>query len=109
MLQPLNVASGNPVFNVSSLSVNHHFYITMKLLTVLLLTVIMGCESDAAKLQRLQGEQASQCLLAESLNGQLALGMNQQPGKGRDSLLAAWNEHYTKCQLAQRDLNRFMR
>lgn len=109
-LQPIwTVASGYLIGNAYSVSPDCQFSITVKTLIVALLTILTACESDASKLSRLRGDRATYCILAEADKRQLAMIRNQQPSKQEDSLLSLWDEHSTKCQLAERELNRFMR
>lgn len=81
--------------------------------------LLIGCESDEKKLQRLQGGQLMYCLDAQASQREYETarypgGMTREnlravPTAKADSLLLVWQEYRTKCDLATRDLNRFMR
>lgn len=79
---------------------------------------LAACESDEKKLQRLQGDQAMYCLNAQAHyrefeavrypGGMTAKNPRGIPSHKADSLRGIWYEYKTKCELATRDLNRFM-
>ena len=81
-------------------------------------SLFAACESDEKKLQRLQGDQAMYCLNAQADQREYETarypgGMTQEniralPSRAADSLGKIWYEYKTKCELATRDLNRFM-
>jgi hypothetical protein len=71
--------------------------------------LLTACESDADKLTRLNGDRAVNCLLSEKYQREYEMVSLQKPSHLKDSLTlqsVAWN---TKCELAERELNRFMR
>lgn len=84
--------------------------------SVLLLT---ACESDTDELQRLNGDRAVACLLAQKYEREYLEARTPKCGTATsiptprtpyiDSLGREWVEYKTKCELAERDLNRFMR
>lgn len=82
------------------------YHLTVCFITsVLLLT---ACESDAKKLQRLQGDRAVHCLLVDKYREDY-LAAKKAKSPHADTLLQRWNEHNTGCEIATRDLDRFMR
>jgi hypothetical protein len=86
------------------------------LLLLALLAVLVGCESDAKKLERLEGRKAVECLLQQaywtkfdSVAYPHGPTSHQIKSPEADSLRRVWNDHRTKCELATRDYNQFMR
>lgn len=79
---------------------------------------LSACESDEKKLQRLQGDQLMYCLDAQAHQreyetarypgGMTQLNIGTPATPKADSLRKIWYEYKTKCELATRDLNRFM-
>jgi hypothetical protein len=76
--------------------------------SMLLLT---ACQSDSDKLQRLQGDQTMYCLNAQADMREFELASRplSPPVPSKDSLFGEYMKHKTACDLATRDLNRFMR
>lgn len=103
---------------------------------------LIACESDDKKLRRLQGEQLTSCLVAQSESTKVAkLGLAVDPddsnlvasvdartrgdtaeasrlrelrlakakAAGFDTLAEKWLAANRRCELATRELNRFMR
>ena len=80
--------------------------------------MFVACESDEKKLQRLQGEWGTACLNAQMdqrdyeaaryPGGVTVRNLAGLPSRKADSLFLVWQDHKTKCDLATRDLNRFM-
>lgn len=75
------------------------------------LVMLSACRSDADKLQRLEGDKAIACLSAEKYRREfeLAKAPKAPAFPKADSLLLRYMDFNAKCELAQRDLNRFMR
>lgn len=84
------------------------------------LLALSACESDQAKLGRLEQERTTECLLEQSYFDKLSLARYGPGGvtsvnirnpttPAVDSLRATWMDHHTKCALATRDYNRLMR
>lgn len=81
--------------------------------------VLTGCKSDAEKLQQLTADQAMVCLQSEVarkvyMDARYPGGMTREnvtaPLKSpADSLGREYLDRKTECDLATRDLNRFMR
>lgn len=72
--------------------------------------LLSACESDEKKLTRLSQDQAVACLVAQSSQKAFDVTNKQKHhSPDRDSLLREALEDRTKCELATRDLNRFMR
>lgn len=81
--------------------------------------LLMSCESESATLQRLQTDRAIACLNAEAdqkvyemaryPGGMTAKNISAPPTPVAESLGREWADWRTKCELAERDLNRFMR
>lgn len=82
------------------------YHRTVCFISILLLA---ACESDETKFQRLRGEQGTQCLLVQKYREDLDAARKSPQNPYRDTLLQQWGEANTKCELATRDLNRFMR
>lgn len=74
-----------------------------------LVMVSTACESDEAKLTRLNGDRAVACLLAEKYHNEYEMVSLQKPSHLKDSLTRQSVEWSTKCDLATREVNRFMR
>lgn len=76
---------------------------------------LTACESDTDKLQRLSQDRAVECLLVQKYREdyEAAREANKTAKKAWssevDTLLSQWSERNTKCELATRELNRFMR
>ena len=68
--------------------------------------VLTACESDTDKLQRLEGERAVQCLLAQKYEKDFLSFKKSSPAA--TAAATQWSLHDAKCQLATRELNRFM-
>lgn len=72
---------------------------------------VVGCESDATKLARLEQERATECLLEQAYHDKAMIArkksVNMSPEA--DSLGRQWLEHRAKCEIANRDYNRLMR
>lgn len=86
------------------------YHLTVGFLSLVLL--LTACESDADKLQRLNGDRAVNCLLAQKYQREyeLAEAPKSPPNLPlKDSLFREYMDYNTKCELATRDLNRFMR
>lgn len=81
--------------------------------------LLIACRSDADKLQRLEGDQSTACLVAEMDKKEYETarfpgGMTRENIRipatpAAESLGRKWYNQKTKCDLATRDLNRFMR
>lgn len=81
-------------------------------LTVCFLSLLTfsGCESDEAKLQRLRSEQTMACLLARSYQRDVVnSNLNRATITYSDTLGRRAREYQVKCELATRNLDRFMR
>ena len=74
-----------------------------------LIVLLAACESDEAKLQRLQGAAVTLCLNAQARREALSTTPGAPRPPGYDSLLREWGEYDAKCKLAEREFNRFMR
>lgn len=95
----------------------------MKIFALLSLGVIAiaGCRSEADRLSRLENERNTQCLLEQAYYDKYtaarfpkgitrAVTKNPPPETPEsDSLGRRWMEHHTKCELATREYDRFMR
>lgn len=83
------------------------YHLTVCFLSLLILS---ACESEEKKLTRLSQDQAVACLVAQSSQKTFDVTSKQKHwSPDRDSLLREALEDRTKCELATRDLNRFMR
>lgn len=71
--------------------------------------LLTACESDEAKLQRLSGERAVQCLLVDKYREDYLAAKRNPSNPYADTLGQQWMEANTKCELATREYNRFMR
>lgn len=91
------------------------YHLTVCFLSLLL----MACESEGKKLQRLQGDQSGACI-DEQVSHRAYIDARYPGGRNPENLRAPltpvaeslgreWIDAKTKCELAQRDLNRFMR
>lgn len=92
-----------------------------RLLAPMLFLALLACESDEKKLSRLESERTMQCLLEQAyrekaMASRFPKGVTVETAKNRppltpeaDSLGRRWMEHHTKCELATREYNRFMR
>lgn len=74
------------------------------------LLAVTACESEEAKLQRLQGDRAVACLLAQKYEREVQQSnVNRPTVTYSDTLGRLWRDWDAKCTLATRELNRFMR
>lgn len=74
------------------------------------LLALSACQSDESKLSMLQGDRAIACLNAEAAQREYELAKApKSPPSNVDSLGREYMSWTTKCELATRDLNRFMR
>lgn len=75
-----------------------------------LVITLMACESDADKLQRLEGDRAVECLNARVLDRAMKdANVNRATTPYSDTLGKQYREAESKCTLASRELDRFMR
>lgn len=82
----------------------------MKILCFCFLLSILACQSDESKLSMLRGDRAIACLNAEAAQREYELAKApKSPPSNVDSLGREYMDWTTKCELATRDLNRFMR
>jgi hypothetical protein len=84
------------------------------------LILVCACESSVAKLQRLENEKSTECLLEQAYRDK-AMKARYGPGgmtpanvrspmtPEADSLGRQWMDHRAKCELATREYSRFMR
>lgn len=70
--------------------------------------IFVACESDQAKIQRLDSQKATMCLNQEYYERQYEMVALQVKTPLQDSLARMTEEYRTKCDLATRDYNRFM-
>lgn len=90
-------------------------FVALRCCFVSVIFVLTACQSDEEKLQRLQGDQAVHCLLVEKYREDYDLARkadhdaNVARSDHTDSLLREWGDRKAKCDLATRELNRFMR
>lgn len=74
------------------------------------LLALSACQSDESKLSMLRGDRAIACLNADAAQREHELAKApKSPPSNVDSLGRAYMDWTTKCELATRDLNRFMR
>lgn len=73
--------------------------------------LLTACASDAEKLKRLQNAQMSSCLLAQADQREYDLASRplSPPTPSKDSIFREYMDDKAECDLATRDLNRFMR
>lgn len=88
---------------------------------LVLLPALLACESDEKKIARLEGERTMHCLLEQSYRDKytaarfpkgITVAVTKHPPPETpesDSLRRRWMDHHTKCELATREYNRFMR
>jgi hypothetical protein len=92
----------------------------VKRLVLVGVIAIAACQSDAEKLTRLEQERTTECLLEQAYHdkamtarygpgGMTPANMSTPLTREADSSARLWIEHRTKCELATRDYNRFMR
>ena len=71
--------------------------------------LLMACKSDEAKLQELKYGRAVNCVLAQKYQREYEMVALQVKTPLQDSLVRMSTEYNTKCDLAERELNKFMR
>jgi hypothetical protein len=86
------------------------------LLSMAFSIALASCQTDSNKLERLEREKTIECLLqdaswkkyeAAAYPNRATLQKVKSPAA--DSLGREWNNHRVKCELATRDLNKFLR
>ena len=88
------------------MSISYHLRVAF---ITLLLMVSTACESDESKLQRLNGDRAVNCILAEKYRREFEMVALQKRSPLQDSLARMSTEYNAKCELSTREYNRFMR
>jgi hypothetical protein len=90
-------------------------------LAPVILVALLACESNEKKLSRLEGDRTMYCLLEQSYREKYEAarfpgGITLAQTKNRphetpasDSLRRSYLDYHTKCELATREYNRFMR
>lgn len=73
------------------------------------LLILTACESDESKHDRLAGDQAVNCILADKYSREYEMVALQSKTPLKDSLTRLASEYRTKCDLSTREYNRFMR
>lgn len=73
-----------------------------------LVFTLTACQSDESKMAMLKGDRATACLLAQKYEREYGFVSNQPYSPKRDSLMREYSDWSTKCELATRELNRFM-
>jgi hypothetical protein len=70
--------------------------------------MFVACESDHDKMERLNGDAAVQCTLAQKYEKEYEFVAAQVKTPLQDSLARMSTKYRTNCDLAQRELNKFM-
>jgi hypothetical protein len=82
------------------------YHLTVGFVSLILLS---ACESDESKMGRLRGDQAAYCGLAEKYGREYEMVAVQVRTPLQDSLKREASNYGIQCDLATRELNRFMR
>jgi hypothetical protein len=75
---------------------------------ITILVVVCACESEDERLERLETDKVTACLRAERFYDRYR-SRTDSSDEMRDSLGEEWQAEKRKCDLATRELNRFMR
>lgn len=82
------------------------YQLTVSFVSLILLS---ACESDESKMGRLRSDQAVKCILAEEYRREYEMVAVQVRTPLQDSLKREASNYGIQCDLATREVNRFMR